>query len=200
MTGANLVLGCDPGLGGYIAVLNANTFEVQFHSLPVSHYSQFYTSQSGERKERHCKRIDEDALLRLIRDLSSPHVARVMLEFQQPYPRQGVVSTGKTLYVFGLLKGLLLSTPMPLKTVRPAAWKKALGLTLKHDQGLENESRYKKKCRAWQKCLDLFPELRPVLTPKSYSFDKCEALLLAYFGLTYDEKWHADEDDQPALL
>jgi hypothetical protein len=113
------------------------------------------------------------------------------------------VSTGKTLYIFGLLKGIFLSSPMPLKTVRPAAWKKALGLVshkTKRGRRPEKESRYQKKCKAWQRCLDLFPELRPVLTPKSASFDKCEALLLAYFGLTSAGKKYSDEDDEPGLL
>jgi hypothetical protein len=211
LSAAHRIIACDPGLGGYFAILDVNTFTAEFYPIPVTYRLQIYTSKSGEKKVRRCRKIDSGRTKELVQNLAKPDVAFVVLEHQQAYPRQGVVSTGKTLYGYGLLEGLLISTPVTLEVVRAATWKRALGLIPRKKQKSEeatSERTYQKKCRAWQRALDLFPELQAELTPKSRSFDKCEALLLCYYGLQCLSKKHglqlsaADSafDTDPVLL
>ena len=78
-------IGIDPGKTGALAVLNGNKL-VAVHDYPGS----------------------ETELAELMLDLSNEYPnATCVIESQQAFPGQGVVSTGKTMYGFGTYIGML---------------------------------------------------------------------------------------------
>jgi len=66
----------------------------------------------------------------MLRSLSyGPDIALVLIEKQQSMPKQGVSSTFTLAEGYGLLQGVVMALGLPMDFVRPAEWKKRLGLT-----------------------------------------------------------------------
>jgi hypothetical protein len=198
--GANLIVGIDPGCSsGAIAILDVNDYSVQFHKMPVIEYRTPRKDKSGKWRYINCKQLNEGALLELLRTIITPQVALVVVEHQACFPGGGVVTQGKLLFAYGLLKGLLMPMPVQVVCIKPLAWKKVLHCRLGNDA-----SPYQKKCRDHQRALDLYPELRQELSPRYKNFDKCDALLLAHYGLLYMRKRglfkDLDIDDELVLI
>ena len=63
----------------------------------------------------------------LLRPYTAPS-AHVLIEASQAMPGQGVSSTWTTGYGYGAWVGLLAALQIAYTTVRPAIWKRALGL------------------------------------------------------------------------
>src|ERR1700721_486666 len=172
------IVGIDVGVGGYIALLNIDTFAVQFFPLPVTYYFSRKKNKAGETCQRRRRRIDEKKLIALINRLAQPMTLSCVVEHQAPFPGgQGIASTSKLLYLYGLIKGMIMQTNILIETPKPVQWKRALGLIApraKNGQVNIPVTTYQKKCKAWELCVHLFPELREKLIPKTYSFDKAE--------------------------
>lgn len=104
------ILGIDPGLSGGVALFSTDGLLAE--PMPVL-------------KLRGRGELDLAALSRLLGEWEPTHA---WLEEQQAMPRQGVASTFRTGLNYGTLLGLLTGRHVPLTTVRPAAWKRTMGV------------------------------------------------------------------------
>jgi hypothetical protein len=136
-------IGIDPGLTGALALLNDVGALVALHDTPVL---TLRTSRGTKRE------YDVPGLRALLvpytgsQDMLRAHV---LLEESQAMPGQGVRSMWMTGYGYGIWIGLLAALQMPYTTVRPAVWKRALGLG-------------KDKEQARLKAMQLFPSASPL--------------------------------------
>ena len=141
------ILGIDPGMTGAIALLDdeeGNTNVIDMPDTPDGIYTAL--SLTGK-------------------------VDWLYIEHQQAFPRQGAVSTGKLLQHYGTLIGIATAMGIPYSTLRPAAWKKQLGLT-KQDK---DASRLM--------AIGMFPDLADQMSRKK-DHGRAEALLIAHAGRT----------------
>lgn len=138
-----IAIGVDPGITGAIAFLGLDWGEI--HDMP-SNPRDLYDILALPRGE--------------------PVAAWV--EQAQAMPKQGVVSTFKTGFGYGTIIGLLAGLGIPYETVRPAVWKKQMGLIGKD----------KEESRALAR--QLWPDL-PLGLKKHHG--RAEALLIARYGL-----------------
>ncbi|HLA81873.1 MAG TPA: hypothetical protein VJP78_09715 [Thermoleophilia bacterium] len=112
--------------------------------------------------------IGKDLDIGLIKRWLPSGEVRAAIEQSQPMPRQGAVSAHTTGYGMGMLVGLFLGMGIPFETVRPAIWKKAMGIPPKSDKGA-----------SVQLARRLFPAAN-LVTPRGRLLDgRAEALLLA---------------------
>src|SRR5712692_2445907 len=149
-------IGIDPGLSGAVAVLAADGALVAVHDTPVLTLA----TTRGTRQE-----YDLPGLVALLGAYAGPQ-AHVTLEESQAMPGQGVRSMFTIGVGFGVWLGVLAALAFPSTRVRPAVWKRALGV------GKDKEA---SRLRAMQ----LFPtaDLR-----RKKDHGRAEALLLAYWG------------------
>jgi len=108
MTG---ILGIDPGLSGGLALLHGGAI-IQAAPMPV-----VKVAGKGE--------VDLARLGALLRDWAP---ACAWVEQQQSMPRQGVASSFRTGQNYGTLLGFLQASGVPVALVRPAVWKRAMGV------------------------------------------------------------------------
>ena len=150
-------IGVDPGRGGALAVLTADGALVALHDTPTLTVS----TSRGTRQE-----YDVPGMVALLQPYAGLQ-AHVLLEESQAMPGQGVRSTWTTGYGFGIWIGLLAALQLPHTRVRPAIWKRALGLG-------------KDKEQARLRAMQLFPaaDLR-----RKRDHGRGEALLLGYYGI-----------------
>lgn len=151
-------LGIDPGLDGGIALLTPNTVEV--FAMP--------TIGTGKRV------LDLRAITGLLGSFAREPLSHCVLEQQGVRPGQGAVSGFKLGEGYGALKGVLAALAVPYEVVRPAAWKKALGLPARKDTKA-------RKAAAIELARSLFPdvELRKSHRCRVAHDGIAEALLLA---------------------
>src|SRR5262249_3355054 len=111
-------IGVDPGLSGAVAVLDQAGALVTLHDTPTLALS----TSRGTKQE-----YDVPGLVALVQRYtgSPPHV---ILGESQAMPGQGVRSMWTTGYGYGIWLGLLAALQIPYTTVRPALWKRTLGL------------------------------------------------------------------------
>lgn len=184
MSGAHYIVAVDPGVTGVACRMDLNSFAAEFFPLPSISYQRRVRRPDGTARELKCRRIDEAGLIKLVRTLAVPSTAMIVLEHQAPFPgQQSVTSTGKLLYVYGLLRGAIMTMPIQLVCVKPRDWKKALALIGKRKD--PKLTQYAKKKKAYQRCVEIFPEMREQLVPMTSNFDKCESLLLCYYGAQF---------------
>lgn len=156
---------------GCICTLNINTGLVQFFDIPT----MTYTTQDGKRRNV----INEDKLLNLIRSLAGPHVAFVIIEYQQAFFRGSRTSTFKIGDCYGLLRGMFMSAFLNITTVKPRDWKKSFGLIRTDDMPA---SAFKELSR--QKALKLFPNAYESLKLRLHH-NRAESALIAEWGRRY---------------
>jgi crossover junction endodeoxyribonuclease RuvC len=149
-------IGIDPGLGGALAILAADGALKALHDTPVLTLS----TSRGTRQE-----YDVPGLVTLLKPYTGSE-AHVLLEESQAMPGQGVRSMWMTGYGYGIWIGLLAALKLPYTTVRPAVWKRALGLS-------------KDKEQARLKAMQLFPSA-PLRHKQDHG--RAEALLMAWYG------------------
>lgn len=161
------VIGIDPGLTGYCAMIHGQ--DIEFFATPVIDY--------GKRTI-----YNLPGMAHLVRSWTANNLAVfVVLEKQQAFPKQGSVSNFTTGFGYGIWRAMLTFAGISVTEVRPQAWKKALGLA-----GVPKADR---KARSIEKAQQLYPmvDLRPLEQKpgaRKPSHGKAEALLLAHFGLT----------------
>jgi crossover junction endodeoxyribonuclease RuvC len=104
------ILGIDPGLTGGLALLCGDALLAV--AMPV-----LTLNGKGE--------IDLAGLRAILEQWAPTHA---WIEQQQAMPRQGVSSSFRTGQNYGDLRGFLVASLIPFATIRPAAWKKAMGV------------------------------------------------------------------------
>lgn len=111
-----IILGIDPGMDGAVAAL-ADGQILRVHDTPV------LTVASGRKKRRELQPSIMREILEGYRDQDQVIAA---IEKVHTMPKQGVVSSGRFMFGFGLWIGLLAGLRIPYELVTPQAWKKAL--------------------------------------------------------------------------
>jgi crossover junction endodeoxyribonuclease RuvC len=148
-------LGIDPGLQGAVAILDAAGALVALHDVPTL---TLVTSR-GTRHE-----YDLPGMAALLAPYGQN--AHVLIEEAQAMPGQGVRSMFMIGLGFGAWLGMLGAFGLAHTRVRPAVWKRRLGLP-----GDKEAARLR--------AIQLFPaaDLR-----RKHDHGRAEALLLAYWG------------------
>lgn len=104
------LIGIDPGVTGAVAYLGPISLEIVDMPIVDGH-------------------VDPYALADRFSAWSSWFdVDQVIVEKQQPMPRQGVTSTFKTGRNYGIILGVLGALRLPVTHVTPAVWTRALGV------------------------------------------------------------------------
>ena len=149
-------IGIDPGLSRAVAVLGIDGVLLALHDVPILTLS----TSRGSRTE-----YDVPGLVALLAPYRGTQT-HVIIEESQAMPGQGVRSMWITGYGYGIWVGVLAALQMPYTTVRPAIWKRALGL------GKDKEA-------ARLRAMQLYPQadLR-----RKKDHGRAEALLLGYYG------------------
>lgn len=154
MSPSKLIAGIDPGLHGAVAIvaggeviLLADLPTVQFSSARIKH------------------RVDGAGLAALLQPFK---VDMAIVEKVAARPGEAASGAFSFGYTSGVIAGVLGALRVPVTTVQPAVWKKALGLG--QDKDLS-------RARA----LELFPGVADRLVRKK-DHDRAEALLLAEWG------------------
>lgn len=142
-------LGIDPGVNGGLGVIRYDGKPMEWIKMPDN---------------RH-KIIDRLTMMnQLYRDLL------LIIELAQPMPKQGIVSSFNYGRHFGLFEAAAIMLKIPYHEVRPAIWKKAMGLT-------------SKKIDSISKCQNLFPMVDLIPSGcKTHHHGMAEALLIAEWG------------------
>lgn len=141
----NLIVGIDPGKKGAIAFLDKDTLEAEVYSMP-----QF--------------------ILDLVDILKSKqeNIFFAVIEKQQPFPRQGIVSTFNLGEHYGTIKGILYTLQIPYIEVSPHKWQKEM-------IGIKKKAKIKelslKKAKAFFPYLDI-----------GKNHNKADALLIAEYA------------------
>lgn len=142
MTGREVILAADPGLSGALAVL------VEGQLAEVEDMPTFQLVIGGSNR----RRVDPFTLEGLIRSLLTSYAGpldqvHVVIEGVGPRPKDGVVQAFTFGEAYGLLCGIVAGSRLPLRTVKPDAWKRALKLR-------------KGKDASRQRAMELFPAFR----------------------------------------
>jgi crossover junction endodeoxyribonuclease RuvC len=159
-----LIIGCDPGFSGAVALYNFATQRlVRVESMPLLEAGAAVFSSSAPRHE-----LDIPTLARLLASCrDEAHLC--VLEKVDSSPQMGVVSSFRFGQTFGILQGALAGNGIPIRYAYPAAWKAGMGLT-------------KNKGDSLKLACSLFPEWAPTFRRDAKSADLAEAALLAKFG------------------
>jgi len=127
MNRVNYVVGIDPGFSGYITIMNCADLTIQCHPIPV-----ISAGKKGTKKT-----IDGPAIREILNSIDG-NLIGVGIEKQQTMPKQGIASSGKTMYGFGLFVGICIGLGVPMFLFRPAEWSKEM---LKGVVGSDTKSR-----------------------------------------------------------
>lgn len=154
-----LIISCDPGLTGAIALLNHNRELLECEDLP--------TSSTGNETGKLKRWVDASALDRLLMNWSAYHgfaYEYVVGVIERPIPMPSMPSTtnASTFDSFGLIRGLMTMRCNQMTFVPPAEWKKL------YDFGMNKDA-------ARNTCLRLFPTA-PVGRAKDHN--RAEAILI----------------------
>jgi hypothetical protein len=122
-----IILGCDPGLDGAIAVYRkvSDGWTIQTHDMP--------TLKVKARSNRRV--MDDYELARLVdvicRD-GAPNVA--VVEHVGPGQQKGTVASFQLGANFGVLRGVLAGAFIPIHMVQPGVWKRQIGIAAGADK------------------------------------------------------------------
>ena len=155
------IIGIDPGLDGGVALLAPD------ESPLVTPMPTQPTGKGSGREVNVGYLVTDFGVLR--------GDVRVIIERQQPFPKQGGVSNFTTGYNYGKLVALLEAEAVPFEVVRAQEWQKAFSIGGK---GVNT------KKQAALKTARLFPcvELRATERCRTPHSGKVDALLIAEYG------------------
>lgn len=114
---SGLWLGCDPGLTGAVAAVDAHGHVHLLEDLPT------ITRGNGRVKQE----LDPAGLAHLLRPIASD-IEIAVVEQVGSMPGQGVASVFSLGHTSGVIAGVISALGIPLQLVAPAVWKKAHGL------------------------------------------------------------------------
>ncbi len=151
------ICGIDPGITGGI------TFMTERHLIckPVP----IETFKVGGKQR---KFLSVTSICELLDDHSP---TMIFIEKQQAMPKQGVVSTFRTGFGYGLYLGLIVASGYRYTEVRPQQWKKDLNVSADKNQ-------------ARQRATELMPDAS-VCWEKANQDGVAESALIAYWGMNY---------------
>lgn len=152
-------IGIDPGLSGAIARYDPATGNLIVHDVPTHELKR-----NGKTK----REVDLHTLARIVDDLTKEPGGSILIEQVSSMPGQGVSSVFSFGKVYGILLGISAATFVPLETVTPAVWKKAMGVTASKDG-------------ARAKASSLLPQSSHLWT-RVKDADRAEAALLAVYA------------------
>ena len=144
-----MILGIDPGLDGGIAVLDGLSIEL-LETIPTMAKGGFIKRQVDAQKLSNILRVYPNLVC--------------YLEGVASRPGQGVASVFSFGDTYGAIRGVLGALNIPVYTVSPSKWKKALEVSSKEDS------------------LKASKELFPSVQFKKKDHNIAEALLIAYYG------------------
>ena len=110
-----ITLGIDPGLSGAICFLEGRTVET--FDMPT-----LETIKSGKKR----REVNAVELARIISERKPNHA---IIELVGAMPGQGVSSMFNFGRSFGAVEGVIAALQIPVTKVRPAKWKKDMGLS-----------------------------------------------------------------------
>ena len=117
----NVILGIDPGLNGALAFFDADTGALTLMDIPTLH-----AGTGGKRV------LDDDSLARAI-DERANTTSHAFVELVGSRPGEGAVGAFSFGQGYGVLRGILAANFVPRSYVRPAMWKKAMGVPAQKD-------------------------------------------------------------------
>jgi len=144
-----MILGIDPGLDGGLAIIDGSAIEL-LETIPTQTKSGFIKRQVDAEKLSNILRVYPDLVC--------------YLEGVASRPGQGVASVFSFGDTYGAIRGVLGALNIPVYTVSPSKWKKALEVSSKEDSLKASK--------------DLFPSVQF----KKKDHNIAEALLIAYYG------------------
>lgn len=156
-----MILGIDPGLDGALALVKGRKV-VAVHDMPT------HTITVNDSKRREIDIAGLDALFAELDALHGPFPA--LVEDPHAMPGQGVSSSFKFGVNCGIVKTLVFVHRIPVTYVRPATWKRRLGLTADKDAVRKRAS-------------ELFPAAAHYFARKRDD-GRAEAVLLASLGVS----------------
>ena len=165
-------IGIDPGKKGAIAVYNLEINKIEYiYDTPV------ILSKKSAKNDSY-DLLSMKNILTSLADLKG--IKHVFIERSQAMPQQGVVSTFKIGYGYGLWEMGLVCSNLPYTTIRPADWTKVLfkGMPVVDDR----------KIRSRLFVSQNFPdaEVIPKNTRIRNALDgRTDAICIAYFGAHY---------------
>lgn len=164
-------IGIDPGMSGYLCVL---TDESGVHLEPTP------TLPTGKGSAR---RYNVPELLRVV-GLAAAKAEHAVIEKQQSMPQQGVASTFKTGFGYGLWVMALTAAEVPFEAVSSSSWKAKLRIKALPGPGTAAQRKKAAKSLAIETAQRLYPHVNLYPTERSRvpSADMAEALLLAHFA------------------
>ena len=151
-----ILMGADPGLSGALAFLDTDSGDLEILDMP--------TLKAGTGGKRI---IDLATLAREI-DARSDYVRHAFVEAVSTRPGEGAVGAFSFGQGFGALCGIIVANFIPRTFVRPAVWKKALGVPAAKDAARDRASQLLPQHAAqWARVKD---------------DGRAEAALIAYYG------------------
>lgn len=158
-----IIVGIDPGLTGAIGILGHRAEYLGVHDLPTMQ------RMHAPRKGGVMGQINPAELERLLAEHLGgfdKNELHVFIETPIAFPKQQIQSVASSFLTAGLIEGVVGARHYPHTLVKPADWKKALGL-----------SESKEQARA--KAIRLWPPA-PLNLVKHHN--RAEALLIAKYG------------------
>lgn len=149
------VLGIDPGLSGALALVATDLSKVDVIDTPVH-------AINGKQQ------MDVHTLARWM-DVQSVDVDHAIIEQVGAMPGQGVTSCFNFGFGTGILHGVICASFIRLRLVRPAVWKRAMGLPADKDASRQMASR-------------MFPKFAHLFSRKKDD-GRAEAVLLAVYAM-----------------
>lgn len=155
----SFIIGIDPGAGGAVAIIERSGELVQVFDMP-----SVEVVVGGKAK----RRVSPEMLAAELR-LYNVHGSLAYIEQVNAMPGQGVTSMFAFGEAFGLAKGVLAGLGIPMQTVTPGKWKKALNLNAGKDAARA------KAAALWPTQAGEFKRVK--------DDGKAEAALIAHWGL-----------------
>ncbi len=169
-------IGIDPGLTGYLAILSPkSTLTPETHAMPTT------LNRKGN------KALDIPETFRVLKSMTDGREAVAVIEEQIPFPRQAVQSVATIAEQQGVLRACCAALGIPVRMVRPAEWKKAMGVMLTAPTKREGPEDDKQRARRLSKgkkarkgaSISAAKSLFPNVTIRTKDDGLAEALLLA---------------------
>lgn len=151
----NLILGVDPGLSGALALYDHEKSMIHsIYDMPVR--------PQGDKTT-----VDHEQLASIL-DIYSNRISFALIEYVHAMSKQGVSSTFKFGYGFGVVTGVIASHHIPIHFSPASVWKSQMGVT-------------SVKASSIEKIKTLQPDSKEYFTLKKHD-GRAEAALLAVFG------------------
>ena len=150
----NLVAGVDPGFSGAISILDEHGAIILNVDMPII---------KGDRDE-----LDEQAIRTI---LANKDVKHVFIEKVSAMPGEGVVSVGRFMAGWGIVRGICAGLQKPYTLVHPLTWKKKMMRDMPKDKGA-----------SIIRVKQLYPDID---LPRKKDHGKADAILIALYGVKY---------------